>query len=133
MVGLTSFLAEIGVLPVLCATGSRTGRFERSIREILEGFSVELPVIREGADFYEIAQEAESLNPDLLIGNSKGYHLARRWNIPLIRVGFPIHDRFGGHRTLHLGYRGAQAILDRVINALIETKQEHSSVGYTYI
>ncbi len=63
-------------------------------------------------DFYEIAEAAEGLAPDLLIGHSKGYHLARRWQAPLIRVGFPIHDRFGGQRILHLGYRGAQNLLD---------------------
>ena len=84
-------------------------------------------------DFYQIAEEAEELHPDLLIGNSKGYHLARRWNVPLIRVGFPIHDRFGGHRTLHLGYRGAQSLLDMIINAVIEAKQDDSPVGYSYI
>jgi len=133
VVGLTSFLAEIGVRPVLCATGSRTGCFEQSVQKVLEEFDIETPATREGVDFYEIAEEAESLNPDCLVGNSKGYHLARGWNIPLIRVGFPIHDRFGGHRTLHVGYRGAQSILDRVVNALIERKQEQSPVGYTYI
>ncbi|MBI4963679.1 MAG: nitrogenase [Desulfomonile tiedjei] len=133
VVGLTSFLAEIGIKPVLCATGSRTGRFEQSIHAVLDEFDIELPVIRDGMDFYEIAEEAEELHPDLLVGNSKGYHLARRWNVPLIRVGFPIHDRFGGHRTLHVGYRGAQSIFDSVVNALIERKQEQSPVGYTYI
>jgi nitrogenase molybdenum-iron protein NifN len=90
-------------------------------------------LVLENVDFHEIAEEAESLEPDLLVGNSKGYHLARRWNLPLIRVGFPIHDRFGGHRTLHVGYRGAQALLDRIINSLIERKQDQSPVGYTYI
>jgi len=133
VVGLTSLLAEIGVQPVLCATGSRTGCFEQSIQEVLEDFDLQEPIVREGVDFYRIAEEAEAVNPDLLVGNSKGYHLARRWNIPLVRVGFPIHDRFGGHRILHLGYRGAQSILDRVVNALIERKQEQSPVGYTYI
>jgi len=133
VVGLASFLAEIGIQPVLCATGSRTGCFEQSIQEVLEDFDLQEPIVREGVDFYRIAEEAEAVNPDLLVGNSKGYHLARRWNIPLVRVGFPIHDRFGGHRILHLGYRGAQSILDRVVNALIERKQEQSPVGYTYI
>jgi nitrogenase molybdenum-iron protein NifN len=93
----------------------------------------EPPVVREGADFYEIAQEAEALAPDLLIGHSKGYHLARRLGIPLVRVGFPIHDRFGGQRILHLGYRGAQSLLDRLVNAIIERKQEKSPVGYGYM
>lgn len=133
VVGLTAFLAEIGIQPVLCATGSRSRGFERSVQEVLADFSWEAPAAREGVDFYEIAAEAESLGPDLLVGNSKGYHLARRWNVPLVRVGFPIHDRFGGHRTLHLGYRGAQSLLDRIINTLIERKQETSPVGYTYI
>jgi nitrogenase molybdenum-iron protein NifN len=84
-------------------------------------------------DFFEIAQEAEALVPDLLIGHSKGYHLARRWQVPLVRVGFPIHDRFGGQRLLHLGYRGAQQLLDRLVNAVIQRKQETSPVGYGYI
>jgi nitrogenase molybdenum-iron protein NifN len=90
-------------------------------------------VIREGMDFYEIAAEAEKLEPDLLIGHSKGYHLAKRWRIPLVRVGFPIHDRFGGPRILHLGYRGAQNLLDQIVNAMIEHKQETSPVGYGYM
>lgn len=132
VVGLASFLAEIGVQPVLCASGSRSGQLERSVREVLQGLA-DTPRCLEGVDFYEIAQEAESLQPDFLIGNSKGYHLARRFDVPLIRVGFPIHDRFGGHRTLHLGYRGAQALLDRIVNAIIERKQQQSPIGYTYM
>ena len=132
VVGLASLLAEIGVQPVLCATGSRSGQLERSIREVVHGLADE-PRVLEGVDFYEIGEEAESLQPDFLIGNSKGYHLARRLDVPLIRVGFPIHDRFGGHRTLHLGYRGAQALLDRIVNAIIERKQEQSPIGYTYM
>ena len=133
VVGLTAFLAEIGVRPVLCASGGRSGKFEQAIAEVVEGLLPEPPQVREGVDFYDIAEEAEALEPDLIIGNSKGYHLAKKWNVPLIRVGFPIHDRFGGHRILHLGYRGAQSLLDTIVNTVIEAKQEHSPVGYSYI
>lgn len=134
VVGLTAFLCEIGVHPVLCAAGSRTGRdFEKAIREVTAGFHFEAPLIRDDADFFEIAEEAEALDPEFFIGNGKGYHLARRMNRPLIRVGFPIHDRFGGQRTLHLGYRGAQILLDGIINALWESTQQSSPVGYTYL
>jgi nitrogenase molybdenum-iron protein NifN len=118
---------------VLCASGGRSGKFEQAIAEVVEGLLPEPPEVREGVDFYDIAEEAEALEPDLIIGNSKGYHLAKRWSIPLIRVGFPIHDRFGGHRTLHLGYRGAQSLLDTIINTVIAAKQEHSPIGYSYI
>lgn len=133
VVGLTSFLAEVGIKPVLCATSTRTGNLERAIGDVLEEFTLASPLVKEGVDFYEIAEEAESLEPDFIIGSSKGYHLARRWNVPLIRVGFPIHDRFGGHRMLHIGYAGAQSLFDLIVNTLIERKQEQSPVGYTYI
>lgn len=70
--------------------------------------------------------------PDLLIGSSKGYRISKDIGIPLIRVGFPIHDRLGGPRLLNVGYRGSQALLDQIVNALIEVKQESSDIGYTY-
>ena len=133
VVGLVSFLAEIGVKPVLCASGGKSGRLAEAVAEVTGTLLPEAPVVREGVDFFEIAEEAEALAPDLLIGHSKGYHLARRWQVPLMRVGFPIHDRFGGQRILHLGYRGAQNLLDQIVNAMIERKQETSPVGYGYM
>jgi len=133
VVGLTAFLAEIGVRPVLCASGEKGGRLADAVNDVAGDLLPELPAVREGVDFFEIAEEAEALAPDLLVGSSKGYHLARRWQVPLVRVGFPIHDRFGGHRTLHLGYRGAQALYDRIANTLLEVKQEGSDVGYGYL
>jgi nitrogenase molybdenum-iron protein NifN len=133
VVGLVSFLAEIGVKPVLCASGGKSGRLAAAVAEVTEGLLPEPPVVKEGVDFFEIAEEAEALAPDLLVGHSKGYHLAKRWQVPLVRVGFPIHDRFGGPRILHLGYRGAQNLLDQIVNAMIEHKQETSPVGYGYM
>ncbi|MEW6381216.1 MAG: nitrogenase component 1 [bacterium] len=136
VIGLASFLSETGIVPVLCASGGKSGRFEECIRAVCAahaGNPAESLPVREGMDFYQIAEEAESLKPDLLIGNSKGYPLARKLNIPLIRVGFPIHDRIGGQRILHLGYRGAQRLLDQIVNTVIEKKQNDSPVGYAYM
>ncbi|HEB69796.1 MAG TPA: nitrogenase, partial [Desulfobulbus sp.] len=93
----------------------------------------EQPRVHEGMDFFEISEMAESLEPDLIIGHSKGYPLARKLNIPLIRVGFPIHDRVGGQRILHLGYAGAQQLFDTITNAIIARKQTDSPVGYSYM
>jgi len=95
VLGIANFLAEIGIIPVLCATGTETGRLETQLREMLPQFNEELQVI-EGVDFDEIAAVVEAVQPDLLIGNSKGYPIARKIDKPLIRVGFPIHDRIGG-------------------------------------
>ncbi|RJX34322.1 MAG: nitrogenase [Desulfurivibrio sp.] len=133
VVGLTAFLAEIGVTPILCASGGRSGSMASAIAAATAGVLPEQPKVYEGMDFFDIAEEAENLGPDLLVGHSKGYPLARKLNIPLIRVGFPIHDRVGGQRILHLGYRGAQQLFDLVINSLIEKKQSDSPVGYSYM
>lgn len=132
VVGLVALLAEIGVVPVLCATGGESGHFADAIRAAAPDLSPQAK-IRQGVDFAEIADDAERLAPDLLIGNSKGYSIARKLDVPLVRMGFPLHDRFGGHRLLHLGYRGTQQLFDRIVNALLEYKQEHSPVGYSYM
>jgi nitrogenase molybdenum-iron protein NifN len=133
VVGLVAFLAEIGIRPVLVASGGGGGHLAAAVAEVTGGLLPEAPVVREGVDFYDIAAEAEALKPELLLGHSKGYHLARRWQVPLVRVGFPIHDRFGGQRTLHLGYRGTQSLLDLIVNTVIARKQETSPVGYGYM
>jgi len=133
VVGLTAFLSEIGVKPVLCASGGKSGHLAEAIRAVTDGVLAESPLIRAGTDFFEIAEEATALSPDLIIGHSKGYPLARKLAIPLIRLGFPIHDRMGGQRILHIGYRGAQRLFDEIVNAIIEQKQTASPVGYSYM
>jgi nitrogenase molybdenum-iron protein NifN len=133
VIGLTSFLAEIGVQPVVCASGGTSGGFVKAIEKAVEGFSVDMPRIHEGMDFYEIGELAAELKPDFFLGHSKGYALARGLGLPLIRVGFPIHDRVGGQRLLHIGYHGAQQLFDRIANALIMAKQDSSEVGYSYM
>jgi nitrogenase molybdenum-iron protein NifN len=57
----------------------------------------------------------------------------KRQNIPMVRIGFPIHDRIGGQRIKHLGYSGTQELFDKIVNALIEYKQNNSPVGYKYM
>ncbi len=84
-------------------------------------------------DFETIKDSLDDISPDIMIGSSKGYYIARERKIPLLRVGFPIHDRFGASRIHHIGYRGTQELFDKVVNALIEYKQENSPIGYKYI
>jgi nitrogenase molybdenum-iron protein NifN len=134
VVGLASFLAETGVVPVLCASGGKSGALKRSIAEVTTHLR-EAVTVRDGVDFMTMAEETElkDLKPDFVIGNSKGAKLARGLGVPLIRVGFPIHDRIGGQRILHLGYGGAQQLFDLVVNTLLEVKQDSTSIGYSYM
>ncbi len=133
VIGLTAFLAEIGIHPVLCASGGKSGRFEEGVRAALHGLDCEIPRVVEDVDFYDIEELAGELKVDLIVGHSKGYSFARKENLPLIRVGFPVHDRIGGQRILHLGYEGAQSLFDLITNTVIEKKQSDSPVGYSYM
>jgi len=152
---IAGFLDEIGMKPVLCATGAKglslpqvqhaegndpgdcnpRGASPRGPAYDLDSAADEgtLPLVRDDTDFADIEELAVRLQPDLIVGSSKGYALARRLNVPLVRVGFPIHDRIDGPRLLHLGYAGTQQLFDRIVNALIEKSQETSPVGYSYM
>jgi nitrogenase molybdenum-iron protein NifN len=133
VIGLASFLSEIGVVPALCASGGKSGHLEAKLRHVIEGFDHKQVRVMEGVDFVEIGEAAKKVNPDFLIGNSKGYKIARAMKKPLIRVGFPIHDRMGGARVLHVGYRGAQQLFDTITNTIIAVRQDSSPIGYTYM
>ena len=133
VVGLCSFLAEIGIRPVLCASGGTSGKLEQAVAAVTADTLPEQPQVFESMDFFEISEMAQQLDLDLVVGHSKGYPLAKKLHIPLIRVGFPVHDRIGGQRLLHLGYAGAQQLFDTVTNAMIQKKQDDSPVGYFYM
>jgi nitrogenase molybdenum-iron protein NifN len=109
------------------------GGFETLLREVVTDADTSGWVVLEGADHAQIAEQARRLKPDLLLGSSKGYPVARELGAPLVRVGFPIHDRIGGQRVLHLGYRGAQRLYDYIVNTLLERRQNDSGVGYSYL
>jgi nitrogenase molybdenum-iron protein NifN len=133
VISMAAFLREIGMTPVLCASGGKSGLMRKRLLELIPDLEEQGIMIRDGVDFVDIEDEAKVLLPDLLIGNSKGFTMARKNNIPLIRIGFPIHDRFGGQRMHHIGYRGTQELFDRIVNTVIEQRQNASSIGYTYM
>ena len=129
---MASFLDEIGIVPALCATGAAPGGFRQEILSVIEN-TREAPQVVEDTDFMTMLETARGVGAEIVIGNSNGYFLARKLGIPMVRAGFPIHDRIGGQRILHVGYRGAQQLFDRIVNTLIEAGQEASPVGYSYI
>jgi len=131
--GVAAFLSEIGIVPVICATGDGGGRLEPIIRKAFEKKTVDQITVMEGVDFVDIEEAVRNAGPELMIGHSKGYSMARRLNIPLVRIGFPVHDRVGGSRLLHIGYGGAQQLFDRIANTLLDLRQSGSDVGYTYM
>lgn len=133
VVAVAGFLSEIGIHPVICASGGKSGKFKASVEKAIEGMDCPAPEVYEDMDFYDIEEKVTSMDVDLLVGHSKGYLFSRKSGIPLVRIGFPIHDRVGGQRMLHLGYEGALRLFDLVTNTVIAKKQADSDVGYTYM
>lgn len=132
VISMVAFLSEIGIKTVLAASGAETGRLRAGIEQVTGESATDMKIVN-SADFEQISEWADQMDPDIIIGNSKGYYISRRLKIPLIRIGFPIHDRFGGQRILHIGYEGTSRLFDLIVNALIDYKQENSPVGYKYI
>ena len=76
--GVVDLLSEIGVLPVICATGDKGGHLAPIVRQTLgKRFHDQIEVI-EGVDFVDIEAAVRKAEPDLMIGHSKGYSLARK-------------------------------------------------------
>ncbi|MBN1117275.1 MAG: nitrogenase [Bacteroidales bacterium] len=132
VIGLSKFLAETGIDVVLAVTGGNSGKIKPILANSNQN-GQEPMTIGDDMDFEDLADIAKDLGANIMIGNSKGYYIARELKIPLVRVGFPVHDRFGAQRIHHLSYRGTQELFDRIANALMEYKQENSAVGYKYL
>jgi len=118
---LTTFLLELGIYPILVATGSKSPNFGIKVRQSFKELRPDLePVILDGIDFDNLNDAVRECMPEILIGNSNGRYIAKALDIPLVRVGLPIHDRVGAQRILTVGYRGALELLDRITNAILE-------------
>jgi nitrogenase molybdenum-iron protein NifN len=119
----TGLCLENGAVPVVLATGSKSGELTARLKLLLaEAGAEEMPAIIEEADFAAIDEAAARMRANLAVGHSGGKFLTERRGIPVVRMGFPVHDRLGGQRILSAGYAGTLAFLDRFANTLLEMK-----------
>lgn len=113
--------AENGAFPAVVASGTHSSRLAEGLAPVLAGAD-RPPALLEVPDFAAIEEAAVAAGANIAVGHSGGKFLTERHGIPLVRVGYPIHDRIGGQRILSAGYRGTLAFLDRFSNRLLETK-----------
>jgi nitrogenase molybdenum-iron protein alpha/beta subunit len=115
---------EQGVVPVLVASAVACKALEAQLLPEIEALAQAMlagPVrVIDDADFAQIESLATELGVNVLIGSSDARRIAARHGIPLVRAAFPVHDHIGGQRIRTLGYDGAQMLIDRVTNALID-------------
>jgi nitrogenase molybdenum-iron protein NifN len=118
---VTSTCLENGLYPVVVATGSKTDRLAELLQPALSKCPQEVEILNE-TDFMQIRIKSEKMGANIAIGHSDGRYLTEKEGIPLVRIGFPIHDRVGGQRLLSVGYTGTALLLDRLTNTLLEAK-----------
>ena len=140
VMGLTKFLLELGAEPtvILCHNGSK--KWEKTLKKVLDaspyGQNSEIYV---GCDLWHLRSLMFTNKPDFLIGNSYGKFIQRdtlakgkAFEVPLIRLGFPIFDRHHLHRMTTWGYEGGMYIVTTLVNAVLERlDQETMELGKT--
>jgi nitrogenase molybdenum-iron protein beta chain len=128
VMGMTKFLLELGAEPrhIVCHHANK--RWQKAMEKILS----ESPYGKDckvyvGADLWHVRSLVFTDRPDFMIGNSYGKFIERDtrykgedFQVPLIRIDFPIFDRHHLHRSTTLGYEGAMHILTTLVNAVLE-------------
>lgn len=140
VMGVTKFLLELGAEPVhiVCSNGSK--KWDKAMKKLLESspYGVNGKTYP-GADLWHLRSLVFTDKPDFIIGNSYGkfiqrdtLHKGKEFEVPLIRLGFPIFDRHHLHRMTTMGYEGAMTMLTTLVNAVLERLDEETrSMGTT--
>ena len=134
VMGLTSFLFELGAEPTHILCNNANKRWKKAMEKILEatpfGGNCEVHI---GKDLWHMRSLVFTNKPDFMIGNSYGkfiqrdtLHKGKEFEVPLIRIGFPIFDRHHLHRQTTLGYEGAMQILTTLVNSVLERLDEET-------
>jgi nitrogenase molybdenum-iron protein beta chain len=140
VMGMTKFLLEMGAEPtdVLCNHANK--RWKKAMDKMLSdspyGQKTEVHI---GRDLWHFRSLVFTNKPDFMIGNSYGKFIQRdtfykgeEFEVPLIRIGFPIFDRHHLHRMTTLGYEGAIYMLTTLVNAVLEQlDKETKGMGTT--
>jgi nitrogenase molybdenum-iron protein beta chain len=125
--GIASACVELGMNPVIVATNRKEARFKETLMELMK---TRQPNVLEETNHFEYRRAIElyikEQSPiDLLVGNTRSKYIESALNIPLIRVGFPLSDRVGVHRSIITGYRGMMLLADEIANVLIQRNDKY--------
>lgn len=121
LMGLVSFLMEMGAIPVhiVCTMGDK--KFEEDMNNLLSQspFGIEGKIYI-GKDMWHLRSLMFTDPVDFLIGNSYAKFLWRDTGTPLIRIGFPLFDRHHLHRYPIIGYQGVINLVNWVVNTILD-------------
>lgn len=121
LLGLISFLLELGARPVhvVCTNGDK--KFKKAAEALLASSpSGADATVWMKKDMWHLRSLMFTEPVDLLIGPSSAKFLWRDTRTSLVRVGFPIHDRHHLHKTPIVGYEGATNLLTLIVNTVLD-------------
>ncbi|MEJ2655197.1 MAG: nitrogenase molybdenum-iron protein subunit beta [Acidihalobacter sp.] len=134
VMGMSKFLMELGAEPthILCHNANK--RWRKAMDKMLsESPYGQGATVHQGKDLWHLRSLVFTDKPDFMIGNSYGkfiqrdtLHKGKEFEVPLIRIGFPIFDRHHMHRDTTLGYEGAMYMLRTLVNAVLERLDEET-------
>ncbi|MDR2593074.1 MAG: hypothetical protein LBC59_09800 [Chitinispirillales bacterium] len=120
VIGLTSLALEMGMVPKYVITGTPKEEFTRKVTELFEKYGATDCKAKASADLFELHQWIKNEPVDLLIGSTYGKQIARAEDIPFIRAGFPVLDRYGGPLLPVVGYNGGVLLVEKIVGALLD-------------
>jgi nitrogenase molybdenum-iron protein beta chain len=122
VLGITSLILEMGMIPKYVITGTPREEFTQKADDLFAKFGVSGCTAKASADLFELHQWIKNDPVDLLIGGSHGKYIARAEDIPIVRAGFPILDRYGHIYQPLVGYRGVMRLVEKIANALLDRR-----------
>ncbi|MDI6605246.1 MAG: nitrogenase component 1 [Thermoanaerobacteraceae bacterium] len=118
-VGVTRFVCELGMEPIAVLSGTKSPTFTQEIEEIAKEYECS-PKIMNGSDLFEFEEYIRTKNIDIILGNSRGVDVSKEMQVPLVRFGFPVYDRFGFQKRPIVGYRGGELLLENIVNSILD-------------
>ena len=125
VLGIAAFALELGMIPKYMLTGTPGNQFESAGKALLDKFGVEGCTVKADGDLFLLHQWIKNEKVDLLIGGTHGKTIARAEDIPLVRMGFPIIDRYIHSYMPLVGYKGAMRMAELTANALMDYQDSH--------
>jgi len=120
LIALTKFVLELGMIPKYVITGTPGMAFEKQVNALIEEAGVEGCIVKQDSDLFLLHQLIKNETVDLLMGGTHGKYIAKAEDIPLVRVGFPVLDRYVHSLMPVTGYRGGMRLLELMLGALMD-------------
>ncbi|MEJ2202337.1 MAG: nitrogenase molybdenum-iron protein subunit beta, partial [Desulfuromonadaceae bacterium] len=125
LIGIVSFLLEMGAIPYHILCSRSTKKFQKEMAALLEtspfGAQGKIYINK---DLWHMRSLLVTDPVDGIIGDTHAKWAARDAKTPLFRIGFPIIDRVNLHRSPVIGYQGTVNILTMIANKFLDIKDE---------